>query len=333
MDSTVPREKLIISPSFSSAQTFGEILFEKEKYRKISSSGVSEEESLGVISFSEVDFDEEHRVEIFNTYVEKCGKILSERAENADIIFVCGSGSFLQTRCAVLAAKENLKDAKIYALVQMNDDKNTADGWGVFPCFLTLQAMGCSGILLSCTSDEALKEAVRELEPYAKIPIAVWTDDIERYAEENVHVLLKNPEDSEKIKERGERVGFFTKNPSPPLAESSMTAVSNGEAWSIDSNIDISEAVVCDEDFHENLLSAEEESFVIKVEIDGPDGLDVFETEQYMLKNPVCISSESEEIFEKAVRMFCGIAVYDGTCDISEELLASLSAKYGLIIL
>ena len=58
MDSTVPREKLIISPSFASAQTFGEILFEKEKYRKISSSGVSEEEILGVISFSEVDFDE-----------------------------------------------------------------------------------------------------------------------------------------------------------------------------------------------------------------------------------------------------------------------------------
>jgi len=52
-----------------------------------------------------------------------------------------------------------------------------------------------------------------------------------------------------------------------------------------------------------------------------------------MVKNPVCIYSDDEEIFAKAVRMFSGIAIYDGTCEISEEVLRDLSAKYGLVIL
>ena len=54
---------------------------------------------------------------------------------------------------------------------------------------------------------------------------------------------------------------------------------------------------------------------------------------QYMLTRAVCISAEDPELMETALRVFDGIAIYDGTWEIDPERLAYFRTKYGLIVL
>lgn len=316
----------------------GEVIFEKQKYAFITKDRVYEGVTFGVISMANFDTGEEFKPETFNTYVKKCKRVLLEKGLDSDYIFICSGGSFLQTRSAVIAAKEALPTAKVYSLMQFDKNKNSADSWSPLAQMLTLQALKCDGVIVDCPDKEALKEILCEILPHAKIPVAVWSDDFcdldkELYGKVSA-VLLKQQCDIDTARENALKTGFFDAKSEKYRAESDILAVSNGEAWFLDYDMDVSEPVICDEYFSESILDIEdEESFIIKIDISSEDELDIFETEQYMVKNPVCICSDDSEIFAKAVRMFSGIAVYDGTSEIDERMLAKLSDKYGLVIL
>ena len=338
-DSSVPRSRALIIPQGEiEAPRIGEVIFEKQKYSFVSKNQIVNDEVFGVISMANFDMEDEYRPETFNTYVEKCKKVLFEKGMDSDFIFICSTGSFLQTRSAVIAAKEAVPSAKVFALMQFDAHKNSSDSWNALSQLIVLQAMKCDGVVVDCYDRETLAEILDDILPFAKIPVALWADNFESVDEEIYHkvssIVFKERADAALMQSMAQNAGFFDVKPEKQAENEDIPVVSNGEAWFLDYNMDISEPVICDENFSDSILEIEdEECFIIKVDISTSDELDIFETEQYMVKNPVCIYSEDEEIFAKAVRMFSGIAIYDGTCEISEELLAELSAKYGLVIL
>ena len=338
-DSSVPRSRALIIPQGEiEAPKIGEVIFEKQKYSFVTKEKIYNDEVFGVISMTSFDTEEEYKPETFNTYVEKCKKVLLEKGTDSDFIFICSSGSFLQTRSAVIAAKEAVPGAKVFPLMQFDSNKNSSDSWNALSQLIVLQAMKCDGVVVDCYDRETLGEILDDILPYARIPVALWADNFESVPQDIFAkiscVVSKEMENTEKAREMAVNAGFFDVRRQKPAEMEDIPVVSNGEAWFLDYNMDISEPVICDEYFSENILEIEdEECFIIKVDISTADELDIFETEQYMVKNPVCIYSEDEEIFARAVRMFSGIAIYDGTCEISDEVLRDLSVKYGLVIL
>ena len=338
-DSTVPRSRALLIPQgVAYAPKVGEVIFEKQQYSFVTKNKIYDGEVFGVISMANFDTEDEFRPETFNTYVEKCKKVLLEKGTDSDFIFICSSGSFLQTRSAVIAAKEAVPGAKVFPLMQFDANKNSSDSWNALSQLIVLQAMKCDGVVVDCYDREALAEILDEIIPYARIPVALWADNFES-VDSSIYpkissIVSKEIENAEKVRDMAEKTGFFDVKTAKPAETDEFPVVSNGEAWFLDYNMDISEPVICDENFSDSILEIEdEECFIIKVDISTSDELDIFETEQYMVKNPVCIYSDDEEIFAKAVRMFSGIAIYDGTCEISDEVLRDLSAKYGLVIL
>ena len=67
--------------------------------------------------------------------------------------------------------------------------------------------------------------------------------------------------------------------------------------------------------------------------ITSMDDIYLLAENQYLLERPVCLAAENPELFEKALRVFNGIALYDGTWELDEEHLERFYRRYGLVSL
>ena len=102
----------------------------------------------------------------------------------------------------------------------------------------------------------------------------------------------------------------------------------------IDAVTDISDEIACDHHLEENLLEIEDqEAAALKLLIQEEDDLYNLETDLYMLSRPVCLCAETPELLEKALRIYCGLAIYDGTWEQDPALVKYFSEKYGMICL
>jgi len=54
---------------------------------------------------------------------------------------------------------------------------------------------------------------------------------------------------------------------------------------------------------------------------------------QVMLNRPVCLEAEDPELLEEALRVFDGIALYDGTWELDEDTLEYFCRHYGMVSL
>ena len=52
-----------------------------------------------------------------------------------------------------------------------------------------------------------------------------------------------------------------------------------------------------------------------------------------MLERPVCLEAENPELLEQALRVFDGIALYDGTWELDEDIFDYFRQHYGLVAL
>lgn len=71
----------------------------------------------------------------------------------------------------------------------------------------------------------------------------------------------------------------------------------------------------------------------LKIVILEPDDLDIFAEQQYAVQDALCLWSDVPELLEGALRLYQGRAFYDGTGELEPEFLASMSQKYGLVVL
>ena len=77
----------------------------------------------------------------------------------------------------------------------------------------------------------------------------------------------------------------------------------------------------------------DEEAAALKLLLHEEDDLYNLETDGYMLSRPVCLYAEHPELLEKALRVYPGLAIYDGTWEIAPAVARYFSEKYGMICL
>ena len=102
----------------------------------------------------------------------------------------------------------------------------------------------------------------------------------------------------------------------------------------VDATIDISDPIDLEDHFGETLLDLEDQwSGALKLEISTPYDVHLLAENQVMLNRPICLEAEDPELLEEALRVFDGIALYDGTWELEEDTLEYFCRHYGMVSL
>ena len=81
----------------------------------------------------------------------------------------------------------------------------------------------------------------------------------------------------------------------------------------------------------EALIQAEDDAGALKLVLETEDDVIALEEYWYMISRPLCLCAESAELLEQGLRVYPGLALYDGTWEQPDEVVHYLEQKYGLI--
>lgn len=268
------------------------------------------------------------------------------RSDEVTLVQVYDDYPVSAARAAAILSREKRPLRPVIVVAELESSGMTADGWQPDALLALFEGVGVSALVLSCPADpDLLSAALDELVVRARIPVGVCIPHgLEGQLIPQVmsaRLLVAMDEQSLPILRReAEAHDFVSALPAPEDVEDEpqrLAAVTCGQLFSIDPAIDIDAVCdISDEDviFSRWLLDQEEENWgAIRVHVEGEDDLAILDENQYMLRVPLALASDDPAIFEQAVRRFCGIALYDGTCDFDPEFLEGLHRKYGLVIL
>ena len=104
------------------------------------------------------------------------------------------------------------------------------------------------------------------------------------------------------------------------------------DAHFVDPTTDISDEIECGTHLSEQLIALEdEEPAAFKLVLEEEGDLVALEEEMYMIARPICLCAEDPALLERALRIYCGLALYDGTWELEEHVLRNFEEKYGMI--
>ncbi|MGN1030350.1 MAG: hypothetical protein ACI4PQ_01980 [Butyricicoccaceae bacterium] len=255
---------------------------------------------------------------------------------DADFIYVRDAGNFRALRAAVLAITD-ISDICILTELRVADDEGRmSDNVSVLGALGVLQRIGVAGMLLRGDNAGELAETLAEIAPYAHISIGLCTNAAEvlEHSEELPNLEFFVTSRLDQLEPLRRAMPRLEEKNEPEEDPDYFLASDGNHVHFIDATIDISDPIDLTEQFGETLLDMEDEySGAVKLEISSQEDIYFLAAYQYMLTRAVCISAEDPELMETALRVFNGIAIYDGTWEIDPERLAYFRSKYGLIIL
>lgn len=255
---------------------------------------------------------------------------------DADFIYVRNAGTFRVLRAAVLAITD-ISDICILTELRLADDEGClSDNVSVLSALGVLQRIGVAGLLLCGDDIGELVKTLDEITPYAHISVGLCTDAgaVEVYADALPNLEFFVTERVDQLEALRRILPDIEEKDEPEEDPDYFLASDGDQAHFVDATIDISDPIDLTEQFGETLLDMEDEySGAVKLEINSEEDVYFLAAYQYMLTRAVCISAEDPELMEIALRVFDGIAIYDGTWEIDPERLAYFRGKYGLIVL
>ena len=110
-----------------------------------------------------------------------------------------------------------------------------------------------------------------------------------------------------------------------------ILAPDGNNAHFIDPTIDISDEIECGPRLGEELIEAEDASGAFKLLLETEDDLVALEECRCMISRPVCLCAENADLLEQGLRVFPGLALYDGTWEQPDEVVHYWERKYGLV--
>jgi 5-methyltetrahydrofolate--homocysteine methyltransferase len=260
-------------------------------------------------------------------------------------------------RAAVLAVRENSK-RPVMASMNCGENGRMLSGTDILAAMIVMQGMGVDAFGLNCCSGpKTVLEQMRRLSPYRAVPLLAKPNAGLPKLVDGKTVYESDPEEfalyAGELAEAGVRLfggccgsderhiaalraaisaidfsGFPRRSRTP----TGFSAQANGRhssfprrwTWARKS----SAARFCGGYIGRRRKHGRGQGF-------GPDedDLEIFEENQYMLRDALCISAYSPEILERTLRCYQGRAFYDGTGDFDQEFLQKLTAKYGLVVL
>lgn len=269
-------------------------------------------------------------------YITLCKEAFRPRMQDkAAFYYLRGAEDFRSLRAAVLALTD-MTGRTIIAELHVDEEGLMTDGTDCLAAVGVLQRIGVSTVILNAAGPEALEDALERIAPYARLSVGVsvpcaWLRAGVKLT--NVEALL--PVAHESAGRVWQALADYTGGRTVGRDHDDVILAPDGcNAHFIDAVTDISDEIDCDHHLEENLLEIEDqEAAALKLLIHEEDDLYNLETDLYMLSRPVCLCAENPELLEKALRIYSGLAIYDGTWEQDPALLKYFSEKYGMICL
>ena len=98
-----------------------------------------------------------------------------------------------------------------------------------------------------------------------------------------------------------------------------------------ESAVDISDEIECGPHLDEDLIEAEDDSGAFKLLLETEEDVVTLEESRYMISRPLCLCAESADLLEQGLRVFPGLALYDGTWEQEDAVISYFETKYGMI--
>ena len=281
---------------------------------------------LFIAPFGESSFEE-----LVAIYTEQAAALA---AAGVDLFLIETTMTMPEARAAVLACK-SVSDRPVWVTFTCDENGRTLSGTDVLAAVAVLQRIGVSTIILTAEESQDLTDALRIIAPYARVSLgvrcpAVWLlRDMEL---PNVELFVPLPH------ERARRLADLVRTRPHgrtviPREVDDVALVSDGrDAHFIDWTTGISDEIPCDHELDERLIELEDEApAAFKLLIEEEEDVITLEENLYMITRPVCLCAQSPELLEKALRVYAGLALYDGTWEQEERILKYFTEKYGLI--
>ena len=305
-------------------------------------------------------------IEPFGEYTfEKLVDVYTEQAAalekaGVDLFLAETTMTMPEARAAVLAIR-SVSERPVLVSFTCDENGRTLSGTDVLAALIVMQGMGVSAFGLNCSSGpDRMLEQIRRLSPYARVPLlakpnaglpemvdgrAVYHCPPEEFAsytralaEAGVRVFGgccgTTPAHIAALKAAVDAIDFAA-FPAVEHDPDVIPCASETEARFITPDVDVGEEIQCSSDLMEDILEAEEErpQGALKIEIMEEDDLELFAENQYVIKDPLCISTDVPELLEGALRLFQGRAFWDGTQELDGAFLEQMRDRYGLILL
>jgi len=265
-------------------------------------------------------------------YIRLCKKTFRPLLHrNAAFYYLRHVGNFQALRAAVLALGD-LSGKTVMAELSIDEEGRLPDGTDVLAAVGVLQRIGVTAIVFTASDPTVLTEALEITAPYARLSIGVqmhiewlWAQ-IPLY---NTEFLLPADEKENKLISAIEE---YTAADFLEREHNDLILAPDGKnAHFISPTIDISDEIECGPRLEEAVLQAEEDTGALKLLLETEDDVIALETYGYMISRPVCLCASSAELLEQGLRVYPGLALYDGTWEQPEEVVKYWEQKYGLI--
>lgn len=254
--------------------------------------------------------------------------------ERADFLYLRGTDSFASLRCAVLAVTD-LSGRSIMAELPVGPEGVLPFGTDIVAAIAVLQCIGVSTVIVSGKTAQDVADALEQCAPYVRVSLGVCVEPdwlAEGICFTNAELYV--PRRAADIGAVREALRSYRGAVQVPRDREDMLIAPDGKhAHFIDPMIDISGELACDGHLGELLLEAEDESGALKIRLSEEEDLICFEEHVFMLARPVSLHAEPPELLEKALRVYPGRALYDGTWELDPRLSKYFSQKYGMICL
>lgn len=265
-------------------------------------------------------------------YIHLCKKTFRPLLHrDAAFYYLRHAEHFEALRAAVLALGD-LSGKTVMAELSIEQEGRLSNGTDILAAVGVLQRIGVTAIVFTASDPTALTEALEMTVPYVRLSVGVqmrieWLRaQIPLY---NVEFFLPADEMESKFIPEIEQytAAYFLEREHSDF----ILAPDGKNAHFISPTIDISDEIECGPRLEEAVLQAEEDTGALKLLLETEDDIIALETYGYMISRPVCLCASSAELLEQGLRVYPGLALYDGTWEQPEEVVKYWEKKYGLI--
>ena len=253
--------------------------------------------------------------------------------EDAAFYYLRGAQTFAALRAAVLALGDICGRTVIAEVAVEDDEGRMADGTEVRAAVGVLQRIGVTTVILTAHDPESMTEALDMAAPYARLALGACVHSAWLRAQTKLYnTELFLPADHDDTARLLQAMAAHTGGELVPRDHDDFILAPDGKhAHFIDPTIDISDEIECGPRLEEALIEAEDDAGALKLVLETEDDVIKLEEFRYMISRPVCLCAESADLLEQGLRVYPGLALYDGTWEQPEDVLHYLEQKYGLI--
>ena len=257
--------------------------------------------------------------------------------ESVDLFLLDRISSMSDLRAALRSCMKRGKP--VIVTVEIDEEEKTSSGLPALCALIVAQETGASAFGIVTDNDETLIKSVKNLAPYAKIPLAARLNSksdkmcgIFSEASEN-GVEIIGASFVENISEFSTMsYNFITAD--VDKQDTSMIFANETQAFFLaPDTTEISEAITCLPDMEDVITETCSKPYdILRVEINTPDDAIDFANNAHMATLPVMFLSHSEIALKMALMLYQGRALIDKETSIPLETTQMLCKKYGAVL-